>query len=66
MGWPGVAEKSRKTMTHGGGRRRLRWPDPGVFDGGWPRNFAGVVMWSSSSSLARACTVVVAEIGSHG
>ena len=28
--------------------------------------FTGVVVWSSSSSLAGACTVLVAGIGSHG
>ena len=29
MGQPGVAGKCRKTVTHGGGRRRLRRLDPG-------------------------------------
>ena len=41
-------------------------PDPGGSGGGWPKIFAGVVVWSSSSSLYGACTVVVAGIGSHG
>ena len=34
MGQPGVAEKCRKMVTHGGGRRRLRRPDLGASDGG--------------------------------
>ena len=33
MGWPGVAGKCRKTVTHGGRRRRLRRPDLGASDG---------------------------------
>ena len=66
MGHPGVGGKCRKTVTHGGGRSRLRRPDPGASGCGWPGNFTGVVVWSSSSSLADACTVVVARIGSHG
>ena len=65
MGWSGVAEKCRKTVTHGGGRRRLRRPDPGASGGGWPGNFTGMVVWSTSSSLDGACTMVVARIGSH-
>ena len=40
MGRPGVAEKCRKTVTHGGGRR----PDPGASGGGWPGNFTDVVV----------------------
>ena len=36
MGWPRVADKCRKTVTHGGGRRRLRRPDLGASDGGSP------------------------------
>ena len=39
MGRFGVAGKCRKTVTHGGGRRRLRGPDPGSSTGGWPGNF---------------------------
>ena len=30
MGGPGLAEKCRKTVTHGGGHRRLRRPDLGA------------------------------------
>ena len=66
MGWPGVAEKCRKTVTHGGGHRLLRRPDPGASDGCWPENLTDMVFWSSSSSMAGACIVVVAGIGSHG
>ena len=36
MGGTGVAEKCRKTVTHGGGRRRLRRPDLGASGGGSP------------------------------
>ena len=64
MGRPGVAGKCRKMVTHSGGRRCLRRPDPGTSGGGWPGNFTGVVVWSSSS-LDGACTVVVAGIGSQ-
>ena len=34
MGQPGVAGKCIKTVTHGGGCRRLRRPDPGASGGG--------------------------------
>ena len=44
----------KKMVTHGGGCIRLRRPDPGASGGGWPGNFTGVVVWSSSSSLAGA------------
>ena len=66
MGWPEMAEKHKNPATQVCGCRRFRWPDPGASDGGWQENFTGVVVWSSSSSISGACTVVVAEIGSHG
>ena len=66
MGWPEMAEKHKNPTTQVGGRRLLRRPDSGASGGGWPENFTGVVVWSSSSSLSGECTVVVAEIGSHG
>ena len=65
MGWPEMAGKHKNLTTQVGGRRRLCRPDPGKSGGGWPENFTGVVVWSSSSSLSGACTVVVAGIGSH-
>ena len=36
MGWPEVAEKCIKMVTHGGGRRRLCQPDLGASGGGSP------------------------------
>ena len=36
MGRPGMAGKQQNPMTHCGGRRRVRRPDPGASDGGWP------------------------------
>ena len=64
MGWPEMAGKRKNPVTQVG-RPRLRRPDPGAFGGGWPENFTGVVIWSSSSSLSGACIVVVAGTGSH-
>ena len=66
MGRPEMAEKHKNPVTQVGGSRCIRWPDPGSSGGGWPENFTGVVVWSSSSSMSSACTVVVAGIGSHG
>ena len=66
MGLLEMAEKHKNPATQVGGRRSLRRPDPGASGGGWPENFTGVVVWSSSSSMASACTVMVAGIGSHG
>ena len=66
MGWPEMAEKHKNPVTLVGYRHRFRRPDPGASGGGWPGNFTGVVVWSSSSSLDGACTVMVAGIGSHG
>ena len=66
MDWPEMAEKHKNPVTQVCGHRRLRQPDPGASGGGWPGNFIAVVIWSSSSSLAGAYTVLVAEIGSHG
>ena len=45
MGWPEVAKKCRKMVTHGGSHRRLRLPDPGASSGGWPETFTDVVVW---------------------
>ena len=39
MGRPGMAEKQKNQMTHRGGRRRVRWPDPGASDGGFSVKF---------------------------
>ena len=36
MGRPGVAEKYRKMVNHGGGGGRLRWPNLGVSSSGSP------------------------------
>ena len=66
MGRSGMAEKDQNPVTQSDGRPRLRRPDPGASNCDWPRNFTGVVVWSSSSSLADTCTVVVAGIGSNG
>ena len=55
MGWPEMAEKHKNPTTQVG-----RLPDPCASGGGWPKNFTGVVVWSSTSSLADACTVMVA------
>ena len=66
MGWPEMAEKHKNPATQVCGCHRLRRPDPGASGGGWPENFTGVVVWSSSSSMSGACTIVVAGIGSHG
>ena len=61
MGRPEVAGKCRKPVTQDGRRHRLRQPDPGSSDSGSPGNFTGnFVLWSFSS-LASACTVVVAK-----
>ena len=66
MSQPEMGGKHKNPATQVWDRRRLRLPDPGASGGGWPRNFTGVVVWSSSSSLADTCTVLVAGIGSHG
>ena len=50
MGRPGMAEKKKNPMTHRGGYRRVRRPDPGLSSGGWPGNFTGEVASPSSSS----------------
>ena len=60
MGWPEMAGKHKNPAT------QVRRPDPGASGGGWPKNFTGVVVWLSSSSISGACTVVVARIDSHG
>ena len=36
MGRSGMAGKWENLVTQGGGSRRVRWPDPGASDGGWP------------------------------
>ena len=36
MGRSGVAEKQQNPVTHRGGRRSVRRPDPGASGGGWP------------------------------
>ena len=36
MGWPEMAGKHKNPMTQGGDSRRVRLPDPGASDGGWP------------------------------
>ena len=66
MGRPGMARKSENPVTHHGGRRRIRRPDPGASGGGWPGNFTGEGASPSSSSLASACARGVAGISSHG
>ena len=66
MGRPEMAGKHKNPATQICCGRRLRGPDPGASGGGWPGNFTGVVVLSSSSSLAGACTVLVGGIGSHG
>ena len=66
MGRSEMARKHKNPVTQVGRRRHLRRPDLGASGGGWPGNFTGVVVWLSSSSLAGACIVVVAGIGSHG
>ena len=66
MGRPEMAEKHKNLATQVGDGCRLCRPDPSASGGGWPENFIGVVVWSSSSSLYGVCTVVVAGIGSHG
>ena len=66
MGRPRMAGKHQNPTTQGGGRRRLRRPDPGVSGGGWPRNFTGKNASPCSSSLAGACARVVASDASHG
>ena len=66
MGWPEMAEKYKNPTTQVSGCRRLRRPDKSASGGGWPENFTGVVVWSSSSSLYGACIVVVAGIRTHG
>ena len=62
-------------MTHRGGRRRVRQPDPGASSGSWPGNFSGEVAAPSSSFLAGTCARGgggggggggVAGIASHG
>ena len=65
MGWPEMAGEHKNPATQVCGCRRLRRPDPGASGGGWLENFTGVVVWSSSSSISGAFTVVVAGIGSH-
>ena len=56
----------RYGVTQGGGRRRLRQPDPAASCGGWLRNFTGKIASSCSSSLVGACARVVAGDASHG
>ena len=43
MDRPEMAKKYENPMTHRGGRRRVRRPDPGASGGGWPGNFTGEV-----------------------
>ena len=64
-GRPGMAKKHQNPTTQSGRRCRFRRLDPSASGCGWPGNFTDMVIWSSSSSLADACTVVVAGIGSH-
>ena len=66
MGRLGMAGKYKNPMTHSGGRCRVRQPDSGASDGGWPRNFTGEVASPSSSSLAGVCARGVAGIAFHG
>ena len=66
MGRPRMAEKHQNPATQGGGRRRLRRPDPGGSGGGWPGNFTYKIASPCSSSLAGECARVVAGDASHG
>ena len=36
MSWPKVVGKYKNPATQVGGSRRVRRPDPGASDGGWP------------------------------
>ena len=64
MGPPEMAGKHKNSATQV--CRRLSRPDLGASDGGWPGNFTDSCILTSSSSLAGACIVVEAGIGSHG
>ena len=55
MGVPEMAVKHKNPATQVGDCRNLRRPDPDASGGGWPENFTGVVVWSSSFSLAGTC-----------
>ena len=70
MGWSEIAENGRKIkklpVTHGGRGRRFAGPisaRPAAIDS---EIFTAKIVWWWRSSLSGACTVVVAEIGSHG
>ena len=54
MGRPELAGKHKNPETQVYGRRFLRRPDPGASDGGWPENFTGSCVSTSSFSMAGA------------